>query len=1259
MIEYKVSLVEESLGKMDASAFQEMCDVILQEEVQDYAYVARIGSQVGKRKTRKGTPDSGFLLRNGKYLLVEYTTQAAQKDKKGLIKKLKEDVQKGLAKFPPTKIERIILAFNSRLTLEEAQPLYDLIKSHKVKLDLLGLDEWAHYLSNRYRYLSQAYLGLPLSSGQVLSLKQFVTSYAAVGFQPGLQHHFFAREADLISLKSSFGNHPLTFVAGRAGIGKSRLCIEAIRQFLAQNLDWSCLCINKVVSHRSVYEELQILFSSGKNYLLFLDDANRQREHLAEVLELLAYGHSGQLRIVATVRDYALGDLQENFSDFAPHVLSIAPLNTEVLTEILKGPDFKISNQKYQNRILKIAQGNTRIVVMLAELALAKQDIEALNDVSQVYDKHFERIKGDCDILSHPTALKVLGLLAFFYSVDTANIERFQHLLHCFSIEEKDFRKYAEALDDLELLEISSDRQAYRFADQTLANYLFYKTFIKEKLLSFEVLLREYFLPNVRRISDHIISASNDFGNETVQMSIHPTLQELWRDWRGDEQLAQRLLDTFWFYMQEECLAHVAAVIDQMPEVENPVFITAYERNDQYENKEPLLDLLNPFLHYHFTNFRTSVELGFEYVARHPKAMPVWIHYLTDRIAFEWEDQRYGFHRQQAFLDCLLNGVNEGKPEYRAAWDASAAYLLKTAFQSTGSGINKNSISISTYPLPNQESIRAFRSQIWNFIYRDFVEYPESCLKILKSYPSYDTRTEKAIFKFDLPFFLKILEERLFTDNFEHCAYVHDALSKLKSLGVNSRAFSLLIKRFTNTKYHTFQVLDRNRFRNQERLGYEDILPWEECEKLKQAEVVNAFQFKNLSDFERFYDDYVFLVSNTNAHNANLSWSFDEILETHFSQNPILALQIVAHILGTANATRFQPQLLLNRIIEGDTIYVKSYFQLLQTNDFQLKDLWLLRFFQRLKFINVDKEYYVAMLDNFRKMGAVYDLNLAHLENYTAFNPHIFRDVLQILLDKYESKNIKFTLWFDFFEKYHHHFANAYLPLLKKTYFLQEQLEEHRDLDCKDWLTLVTRDAVFIVEYFRNKPARNRLKGSEEQHKLGAVWHLDNAEQLIEKAIIETSTFEHLSALFKHSINELFIGMPEDRKERAIIFLENMVEKYCNDISVTQALFHIIRRNFSEHYEQSFLRFISHNRTLDFFQKINWSEDMSRHIISSRGTMWGEREAQRWEKVLGFLDKFSKPTSIVRHKAYIKDRIEYARSRAAEERKRSFQDENF
>lgn len=423
---------------------------------------------------------------------------------------------------------------------------------------------------------------------------------------------------------------------------------------------------------------------------------------------------------------------------------------------------------------------------------------------------------------------------------------------------------------------------------------------------------------------------------------------------------------------------------------------------------------------------------------------------------------------------------------------------------------------------------------------------------------------------------------------------------------------------------------------------------------------MKAFQFKTLSDFEKFYTDYTFIVSNIDAHNANFGWSLDEILEAHLVQNPGLAFKMLVHILATENSTQFRPSLLLNGIVDRGNALAKSYFNLLQSHRFKIKNYWLLDFFQRLKPADVDEEYYASMLDNFRKIESVYNLDLTHLENYIPQNHRVFPDVLLILLNKYEANGTVFTFRFNFFEKHHHYFADTDLPLLKKTYHLQEQLDRHYDLDCKDWVTLAGRDSSFVVEYFREKLAANIFKDADEHHKLAIIWQLDNAEELVEQVIIETSTFDRFPITpFQHSANELFIGMPNGIQERAAIFLENMVEKHCGKVAIIQTLFNIVRRGFSDRYESAFLRFLAHNQDLDFFQKINWGEDAGRTVLSGRDTIWGEREAQRWEKVLDFLGKVPKPSSIIRHKAYVKEQMEHARSWAAQERRRLFQDDNF
>ena len=87
----RLQTIENRLREINETVFQELCDSYLILRNSNYASFARTGSQSGKQKTTKGTPDSFFLLPDGKYIFVEYSTNISAG-----IKKLKEDIEKCL-----------------------------------------------------------------------------------------------------------------------------------------------------------------------------------------------------------------------------------------------------------------------------------------------------------------------------------------------------------------------------------------------------------------------------------------------------------------------------------------------------------------------------------------------------------------------------------------------------------------------------------------------------------------------------------------------------------------------------------------------------------------------------------------------------------------------------------------------------------------------------------------------------------------------------------------------------------------------------------------------------------------------------------------------------------------------------------------------------------------------------------------------------------------------------------------------------------
>src|SRR5215204_689067 len=113
----KLNQIQNELLSKGQGEFQKLGDSYLAKKY-PYSEIIPIGSTFGKDKTRTGTPDSLFKLENGRFLLIEYTTQEI-----GLGKKFSKDLEKcfdeGKTNVPLAEVEKIVLACNGELSHEE------------------------------------------------------------------------------------------------------------------------------------------------------------------------------------------------------------------------------------------------------------------------------------------------------------------------------------------------------------------------------------------------------------------------------------------------------------------------------------------------------------------------------------------------------------------------------------------------------------------------------------------------------------------------------------------------------------------------------------------------------------------------------------------------------------------------------------------------------------------------------------------------------------------------------------------------------------------------------------------------------------------------------------------------------------------------------------------------------------------------------------------------------------------------------------
>ena len=442
----RLQLIEQNIATLNGAAFQNLCDAYLALREPDLASLNRFGSQKGKEKTTPGTPDTIFHLSNGNLRYVEFTTQAT-----GLETKIKDDIAKCVDKaqtdIDPTEIDKIIVFHNSKLNPAEEHNIFEYARTLSVRIELIGIDWLAMEILTKYLLLGKEFLGLSLDSDQILPLPVFVQEYNNKGgtVSTSLNNIFLNRKKELSEINSVLENHNIILLEGAPGVGKTKIALQSIQDFVRRHPDYTGFVIAQ--KNVDIYEDLRIKLETEKNYIILVDVANRQQSNFQQLLGIFQEVRAGDIKLLITVRNYALEEVKSVCSQFNYAEINIQSFTDEEIIAIISSDSFEIRNPEYQTRIIDIAGGNARLAIMAAKLAQIQQTAFLYGSMSNLYDKYFETFIKDSDIFTNHTLLKTLGLISFFYVINRSDRAFIQELIEKFEI---DYYQFNEALIELE-----------------------------------------------------------------------------------------------------------------------------------------------------------------------------------------------------------------------------------------------------------------------------------------------------------------------------------------------------------------------------------------------------------------------------------------------------------------------------------------------------------------------------------------------------------------------------------------------------------------------------------------------------------------------------------------------------------------------------------------------------------------------------------------------------------------------------------------
>jgi hypothetical protein len=1223
----KISQIEAELKTLEQGNFQKLCNSYIYMK---YSMPPRgEGEAKGTDKTKPGTPDSFLILQNGNFVFIEYTTQKTRVGKK-FLDDLSKNFNEAKTGVPIHKIEKVILCYNSQLSPSETNKILEYCADFNTGVDFLDLD-FLKFELYYYPKLAKDFLNLEIDSGQILRPIDFVKEIENKGTSQ--TNIFLSRENELNKIGQFLKNNNLIVITGKAGLGKTRIALEAIKEFNKQYNSYEPFCI--LTKGQSIYYDLKAYFLQGRKYIVFVDDANRIGDFLSIVS--LIRSEKFEIKIIVTVRDYAAKNIKnqldsENFSfDF----LELTPLEDETVKKILKSVN--INYPLCIKNITRIANGNPRLVMMAAEHALIDDDCNKLNDVTDIYNKFFGHLDSK-EALKDKTLLSVLGIICFFRVVNKSNTDFIHGVYKSFEISENRFWESVFKLHDLEFVNLY-EKRIVKIADQVLANYFFYKVFIKEEVLDFSIILDRYLSGYMGKLKESLYPILEHFNYEKIIEKISPKLDKRLEQVRESENELLNFFNVFGFYHQEEILLFVIKKIEVLPEHNFDSLPYQFRKGNAIdswvtEKNYPYFELLKLFGQYPNDHFETSIEIIFKYVEKRPDILPEVVQYIEEQLIFDEDDYRYGYWLQIRLFEFIYKKIDE---EYNNTLFLDllleiAPTFLKTHFQHSKGGRKRSSIDFYQVVLIKTQEIKEFRKKIFE---RVFNLSESNLVKVLFFLENYSNPREYypqvEIYKDDMQNVISFIEKKLPLKDFDTCRAVYSYFNFLDTHSIVHPRTRLIIKKFNNRKFKISQALTYN------------INEWWKESKHRNKEEYFIYNKKRLAFFFSKYNlqDYLQLVEeihdivNKNKRNANdISSSLETILLNLLETSPKDCIKVIEHLFDIGNPYQFYSYRIVCALMKD--FHFDEVFALIYNNNFKLKQHWLLHYLMNLKVEQITIFYKEELLKLISSLEERHFLSFDFLKNYKSVDPDIFKSVIEILLQNAKDDGVKPDfLAADFFEN-HFEELESDLLILKKLYFFcffkQPLPFDSRGTHFKK---LYTYDHNFLFEFIEELLNKTNLFGIDDlKINFHFVWEYPDAELIIEKVIELTVAKKHYSG--SDSIASKFFPS-KDFSLRIDNYIRAFIRNHSSDKERMVVIFSVIRVCYPDTRVKYLEELLIYNRTLDFLHYLPIARDSFSGLVSSLIPFY-ERQIEFWELLLPI---FSGRSEYLRHRQWVQSEIKF------------------
>ncbi|WP_298901454.1 hypothetical protein [uncultured Psychroserpens sp.] len=1149
-----ITRVEKELLICNEDKFANICRLYLAYR---YSIVHSSGFALGKEKSKPGIPDN-FITYKDYYIFNEITTQ-----EKSLKAKLKKDISDCFSQkeIPNEKIVKVILICNSKINpkldneLREHKNLID----ESSELEIIGIDALANIIVNEYPSISKE-LGIPIDTGQILEVSAFVNQIEESKFSTTLKNRFFNRTENIQTGLESLINQNILLISGQAGVGKTKLSLKLVEEFKEQNQDY---LVKYIVNNGNldIWEDLNSQILKNKKYLIVIDDANKLKNNLGLITGFIKNRKDENIKLILTVRNYVKSEVEGFIESYG--LIDLKEFTREELSNILKSPDFNIS-EYYIDKIYSISKGNPRIAIMAA-IAGLNNELDKLNNAWQIHEEYFSTLSDSIKSLNDTDLLKVAGILSLFKTIDTKHIETVSEIESYFSVSQDTL------IDKLKLLysfEVADEMQGiYKIADQILGEYIFYKIFIKEKQLSFQVLLDAYVDKRQFRLSGILTPIINNYGFETVKDLIEYDIKNKWESIKVDDFKAVQYLKDFWYYLTSETLIFLnSRITSSKPDnlsnfkfsIPNENYIERYDDN--------YIDLLIKFKEIP-EKFDFALDLLFNYGLSSQLLFSKTLKALRQSFTYGQYSYETGYKIQLKLFDFLYSRIEIDEVFYSKIILYIADKYLIDSYDYTRS--HGNTMAIVPQAIQPSKEQHNFRDKLWTFICNCYkhVELKDSVLDFfLKHHYSHHFNVDEII-NFDQKYIIPFIESNFSNINFKESMVVNQYHRRFNL--EDSEGFK---NKFTSKEYHTWLLLNERGEENKQLVvdTYKDLKYTDYKKLLDEIEIIEKHKPNYFSGWSTILDSISLIFEDLAKRDFKVLIKLIEELPKREISNKIRigkAFKVIDYSKSNLNVLRKvvvnnknNHTFLLNLILS-----MPNY--LIVRNEYDLA----------IELLKREEANHITFLEDL--LPKVDHLNIdIDLE---------LNRIFKILVDRTKKEGYYFVHP-DFFKFVNDSFPKLfekYIEEIKIIYLNLDEKGRRFDYNLETLRLILDYDSAFITDLLKsNFDEHTRIsKRDLLENDFSKLWSMDNY-QTIFKLIL--SYFNSHPIIFRYSaieVSNLFKG----NSDRELSLLRNTINETTNK-NLMRRIYNIVVTKYNDEKFTFLKTILEKNNDLEFFRDLDF-----------------------------------------------------------------------